>query len=316
MDGFKGKKVLVTGGAGFIGSHIVEGLVASGARVVVLDDLSSGKLGNLDAVCDDVSLVEGDLRDERKLDKALDGVDLVCHQAALRSVPKSVNDPAKYNDVNVTGTLKLFIKARDKGIKRIVCASSSSVYGEREDMPERETDMPLPISPYAATKLIVEHYSHVFCKMYDMEIVNLRYFNVFGPRQSLEDEYAVVVPKFAVSLLKGVQPPIYGDGEQERDFTYVGNVADMNLRCMVADGVAGEVFNVGNGKPHSVNELFNILRDITGADVAAEYKPLRKGDVRRTHADIAKAKKLAGWEPEVDFRAGLEKTVEYFRSQQ
>jgi len=310
----KDKKILVTGGAGFIGSHIVDALLENGARVAVLDNLESGRMENIEHVLDRIVFIEKDLRDPAALDEALDGVDAVCHQGALRSVPQSVERPFDYHDVNVTGSLQLFMKAREKGIRRIVCASSSSVYGDRDTFPEYETDLPAPISPYAASKLLVEYYAYVFCQMYGMEIVNLRYFNVFGPRQSLDDEYAVVVPKFAVSLLHGRQPPIFGDGEQARDFTYVGNVADMNLRCLAAGPeVAGKVFNVGNGVPNTVNELFRTLRDIIGVKIEPEYLPVRKGDVRKTHADISMAKEIVGWTPRVSFRQGLERAVEYFK---
>lgn len=306
--------VLVTGGAGFIGSHIVEKLVDLGAKVVVLDDLSSGKLKNLEKVSTKIKFIKGDIRDGKALDEALEGVNIVSHQAAWRSVPKSVDRPWEYNEVNVGGTLKLFIKARDKGIKKIVCASSSSAYGEREDFPEIESDLPKPISPYAATKLIVEHYSHVFSKLYGMEIVNLRYFNVYGPRQSLDDEYAVVIPKFISCLLKGESPPIYGDGEQERDFTCIDNVVDINIKCLGAEGIGGEVFNVGLGAPNSVNQLFNYLKEIIGTDIKPNYLPIRLGDVKKTHADIGKAKKLIGWEPKINFYDGLEKTVKWFKN--
>jgi len=314
MAQLRGKMVLVTGGAGFIGSHITEGLVAAGSRVKVLDNLCSGKKENLSSVFSRIEFIEGDIRDPKALSAALEGVDLVSHQAALLSVPKSVERPWEYNDVNVNGTLALFVRARQLGIKRIVCASSSAVYGERADFPERESDVPKPISPYAATKLAVEHYSYVFSYLYGMEIVNLRYFNVFGPKQSLDDEYAVVVPKFTISLLKGEQPPIYGDGEQERDFTFIGNVVDANLDALVKPDIAGEVFNVASGSPQSVNALFKVLKDITQAKVSAKYAPARKGDVRKSHADIAKLQKLLGRKPGVDFRSGLEKTVEWFKN--
>ena len=307
------KTILVTGGAGFIGSHIVEELVELGANVVVLDDLSSGKLKNLEKVMDKVNFIKGDIRDEKALDEALAGVSAISHQAAWRSVPKSVDRPWDYNEVNGNGSLKLFIKARDKGIKRIVCASSSSIYGERKDFPEVESDVPKPISPYAATKLIVEHYSYVFSKLYNMEIANLRYFNVYGPRQSLDDEYAVVIPKFISCLLKGERPPIYGDGEQERDFTYIDNVVDINIKCLNKDDISGEAFNVAFGAPNSVNQLFNYLKEIIGSNIEPNYYPLRPGDVRKTHADITKAKKILGWQPKVDFYQGLEKTVEWFK---
>lgn len=216
----KGKKILVTGGCGFIGGHITERLVKIGAKVVVIDNLFSGKKKNIESVLDKITFFEKDIRDEKAIAAALLDVDCICHQAALRSVPRSVDRPLEYNDVNVNGTLKLFQKAKEAGIKKIVCASSSSVYGDRTDFPEKESDLPKPISPYAATKLIIEHYSHVFNVLYGMQIVNLRYFNVFGPRQSLDDEYAVVVPKFTTCLLKGQEAPIYGDGEQERFYFY------------------------------------------------------------------------------------------------
>ncbi len=310
----EGKKILVTGGCGFIGSHIVDRLVEKQARVVVLDDLSSGKLENIEQSKEKVEFIEGDIRDEKALDKALEGVDCVCHQAAWRSVPKSVSRPWEYNEVNVGGTLKVFIKAREKGIKKIVCASSSSAYGEREDFPEKESDVAKPISPYAATKFIVEQYSYVFSKMYGMEIVNLRYFNVYGPRQSLDDEYAVVVPKFINCLLKKESPPIYGDGEQERDFTYIDNVVDINLDCLRQDGVGPQVFNVALGRPNSVNKLFCDLKEIIGSQLEPNYCAVRLGDVKKTHADISKAKELLGWQPKVDFYEGLKRTVEWFKN--
>jgi nucleoside-diphosphate-sugar epimerase len=316
VDRIKGKRVLVTGGAGFIGSHITHALLDLGAQVTVLDNLESGRMENLAAVKDKIRFVKGDIVNEADLDAAMVDVDCICHQAALRSVPKSVNDPMRYNEVNVSGTMKLFIKARDKGIKRVVMASSSSVFGDIDTFPEREDFLMKPISPYAATKAIGELNSAVFCAMYDMEIVNLRYFNVFGPRQSLEDEYAVVVPKFIHCHLKGQSAPIYDDGEQCRDFVYVGNVVDMNIRCLVApaDKVKGQAFNVGNGNPHTVNELFFTLKDIIGSTVMPTYLPKRKGDVRKTHADIAKALSAVGWTPKVTFREGLEKTVAYFKT--
>jgi len=310
----KGKKVLVTGGCGFIGSHIVDKLVAQEAKVVVLDDLSSGKLENIAQNRSRIEFIKGDIRDEKILETALEKVDCISHQAALRSVPKSIGRPWDYNDVNVNGTLKLFLKARDKGIKKIVCASSSSIYGEREVFPEKEDEAVKPISPYAATKLIVEEYAYVFSKLYDLEIVNLRYFNVYGPRQSLDDEYAVVIPKFITCLLESRNPPIYGDGEQERDFTYVDNVVDINICCLTEESIAGEVFNVGLGKPNSVNKLFRDLKQIIGGSAEPSYRPQRPGDVRKTHADIEKVKKLLDWQPKVDFYEGLKRTVEWFRN--
>lgn len=316
INRLKNKHILVTGGAGFIGSHIVDGLIKLGAKVVVLDNLSStGTTKNINHCLDRIRFIKGDLRDEKVLSKALNGIDYICHQAALRSVPYSVEKPYLYNDVNVNGTLKLFLKARGKGIKKIICASSSSVYGERSNFPERETDLAKPISPYAATKLIVEYYSYVFGKLYGMEIVNLRYFNVFGPRQSLDDQYAVVVPKFITCILKGERPPIYGDGAQERDFIYIDNVVSINITCLNKAALEPQVFNVGNGAPHSVTELFDSLKKITSSKIKAIYLPKRAGDVRKTHADISKVKKLLGWSPKISFEEGLKKTIEWFRNQ-
>ncbi len=313
LEKIKGKKVLVTGGAGFIGSHIVDRLAGLEAKVVVLDNLSSGKLSNLEQSRQEIEFIEGDIRDEKALDAALEGVEYILHQAALRSVPKSVNRPWDYNEVNVGGTLKLLIKACEKGIKKVVCASSSSVYGERDSFPQKENEVAKPISPYAATKFIVEQYSYVFSKLYNMEVVNLRYFNVYGPRQSLDDEYAVVVPKFTTCLLQEKSPPIYGDGEQVRDFTYINNVVDMNIVCLEKENIGGEVFNVGLGLPNSVVQLFNSLKQIIGTDAEPQYCPLRLGDVRKTHADIEKAKRVLEWQPKINFYEGLEKTVEWFK---
>ena len=308
------KKILVTGGAGFIGSHIVDRLVDLGANVVVLDNLSSGKLENLIKSKNKIKFIKGDITDEKILDTALEGVEYISHQAARRSVPESISKPLEYNNVNVTGALKLFSKANDKGIKKIVCASSSSVYGERDSFPEKESEVAKPISPYAATKLIVEQYSYVFSKLYNMEIVNLRYFNVYGPRQSLDDEYAVVVPKFINCLLNNENPPIYGNGEQERDLIYVDNVVDINVQCLEKNNIGPEIFNVGSGVPNSVNNLFKNIKEITKSTAEPNYCSSRLGDVQKTHADIEKAKKSLGWQPKVDFYKGLEKTVEWFRN--
>ena len=308
----RAKSILVTGGAGFIGSHIVDRLVALGAQVTVLDNLVSGTKDNLDQSLDKIRFIQKDIRDDKALQEAFRGVDLVCHQAALRSVPKSVGKPVEYHDVNVTGTLKLFLKAKEMGIKRIVYASSSSVYGEREDFPEKEIDRVCPISPYAATKLFGEHYGKVFTEQYSVEVVSLRYFNVFGPRQSLEDEYAVVVPKFINCLLNGEQPPIYGDGQQERDFTYIDNVVEANIQALVKEGIGGQAFNIANGSPNSVNQLLSILKELTAKSQEPRHLPPRPGDVSKTHADISKARDMLGWKPEIGFEEGLKRTVDWF----
>jgi len=314
MIELKNKKILVTGGAGFIGSHIVDRLIAEGVSVVVLDNLCSGRIENITRHKEKLKFIQKDLRDDSALDEALEGIDLISHQAALRSVPKSMKKPLEYHDVNVTASLKLFLKAREKGIKRIVIASSSSIYGERFDFPEKESDYPKPISPYAATKLIDEHYAYLFSKQFSLGVVALRYFNVYGPRQSLDDEYAVVIPKFITCLLEGKNPPIYGDGEQERDFTYVENVVEANILALTKPGIEGEVFNIGNGAPNSVNGLLKSLNKIMNKNISATYLPLRAGDVRKTQSDISKAAKLLGWQPEIGFEQGLTKTVEWFKN--
>jgi nucleoside-diphosphate-sugar epimerase len=311
-DILKGKKVLVTGGCGFIGSHIVDKLISRGAEVVVLDNLVSGKLENIEHNLDKKKFIQKDLTDDVALEEPLRGVDYICHQAAWRSVPKSVDAPFDYHQVNATGTLKLLLKAKDKHIKRIVYASSSSVYGERDDFPEKEDDKPNPLSPYAASKLFGEYYGYIFTKLYGLEVVSLRYFNVFGPRQSLEDQYAVVVPKFITCLLKDEKPPIYGDGKQERDFTYIESVVEANISALVKEDIGGEVFNIADGVPKSVNYLLETLKEITAKNIEAVYLPPRQGDVRRTHADIAKARKMLGWQPRVDFYEGLKRTVDWF----
>lgn len=315
MEGIlRNKKVLVTGGAGFIGSHITSRLLQEGAEVIVLDNLVSGKLENISEYLEKIKFIQKDLRDEDALEEALEGVDLICHQAALRSVPSSVERPFEYHQVNVTGTLNLFLKAKDKGIKRIVYASSSSVYGERLDFPEKESDLPQPLSPYAATKLFGEYYAYLFTKLYGLEIVSLRYFNVFGPRQSLESQYAVVVPKFITCLLKKERPPIYGDGTQERDFTYIDNVVEANLLALVKEGVGGEVFNIADGNSKSVNYLLEVLKEIVSEkDIHPVYLPPRKGDVTKTQADISKAERLLGWKPRIEFSEGLKRTVDWFK---
>lgn len=314
MSELKGRKILVTGGAGFIGSHIVDRLVLEGASVVILDNLCSGKMENIAKHKGKIKFIQGDLRDDNALDEALAGIELVSHQAALRSVPKSMERPLEYHDVNVTATLKLFLKAKEKGIKRIAMASSSSVYGERFDFPERENDCLKPISPYAASKLIDEHYAYLFSKQFNLGVVCMRYFNVYGPKQSLDDEYAVVIPKFIACLLEGNNPPIYGDGEQERDFTYVENVVEANILALIKPSIEGEVFNIGNGAPNSVNGLLRSLNKIMNKNISATYLPERAGDVRKTHSDISKAENLLGWRPKIAFEQGLEKTVEWFRA--
>lgn len=303
---------LVTGGAGFIGSNITDSLVQKGEKVVVLDNLCEGKLENLKPVMDKITFIEGDIRNDADLDKALKGVDYCLHQAALRSVPKSMTMPLEYNDVNVNGTLKLLIKARDHKVKRVVFASSSSVYGDRDRFPEREDEAANPISPYATTKLLGEYYCKLFSNSYGLETVSLRYFNVFGPRQSLDNQYAVVIPKFITNILKNESPPVHGDGKQERDFTFVENVIESNVKAAAAKGVSGEVINVACGSANAVLDIVDSVNDILGKDIKPVFEPKRPGDVRKTLADISKLRSKLGIKDFVQFREGLEKTVKWF----
>ena len=305
---------LVTGGAGFIGSNIVDELVKKGEEVRVVDDFSSGKRENLEAVSTKVEIVDGDIRDTALMKKVTKGCDFVIHQAALRSVPKSMENPGLYDDVNVTGTLNVLMASKENDVKRVVFASSSSIYGDTKKLPQSEDQIPQPISPYAATKLAGEHYCRVFAKSFGLETVALRYFNVFGPRQSLESEYAVVIPKFITCMLRGEQPPVHGDGKQSRDFTYIDNVVEANLTAASRESVSGEVFNVACGKAYSLLDLIRILNDILGKDIKPKFEDPRPGDVKHTLADITKMKRLLKIDPGVDFVLGLRKTVEYFSS--
>ena len=305
-------KFLVTGGAGFIGSHIVDALVKNGDKVCVLDDLSSGRRENLEGVADKIKFVEGDIRDKVIAAKAMDGVDYVLHQAALRSVPKSLGNPKLYNDVNINGTLNILETAKEAKVKRIVFASSSSVYGETDRFPQREDFYPRLISPYALTKLAGEYYCRIFSEIYGLETTSLRYFNVFGPRQSLENQYAVVIPKFITCMLKDENPPIHGDGKQTRDFTYVENVVQANIKAVTAPDIKCEVFNVACGKNYSVLDIIKYVNKILKKDIKPKFTPTRAGDIKDTLADISKAKKLIKFDPRIGFEEGLVKTIEYF----
>lgn len=305
-------KFLVTGGAGFIGSNIVERLVKNGHKVIVLDNLCEGDPENLSAIMDKITFIKGDIRNEKDLDKVLRGMDFVLHQAALRSVPKSMERPLEYNDVNVTGTLKLLIKAKEHKIKRVVYASSSSVYGERDNFPEKESDILNPISPYATTKLMGEYYCRLFSNSFGLETVSLRYFNVFGPRQSLENQYAVVIPKFITCILKNENPPVHGDGLQERDFTFIDNVVEANIRAAETSKVSGEIINVACGKAHSVLTIVEAVNKILGKNIKPVFESKRIGDVRKTLADIAKLKIKLGINKFIEFEEGIKRTVEWF----
>jgi len=306
--------VLVTGGAGFIGSHVVDRLVREGHRVRVLDNLSEGRRENLAEVMGAIEFIPGDLRDRAVVRRAVTGADYVVHQAALRSVPRSVADPFSTHDVNVTGTLILLLAARDAGVRRVVFASSSSVYGSVGDLPFRESQLPRPLSPYAVSKLAGEYYCAVFTRLYQVETVSLRYFNVFGPRQDPTSEYAAVIPRFIQAALTDAPLEIHGDGLQSRDFTYVDDVVEATLRAMTTPGIAGDVFNVGGGQRSSLLEIKAHLEEILGKPLAAYHTPARAGDVRHTQADLTRAAERLGYRPLVSFREGLEKTVEYFRA--
>lgn len=306
---------LVTGGAGFIGSHIAAAISASGARVRVLDDLSTGHRENLEEIGGDVDFIQGSVADEDVLRKALDGVEVVFHEAAIPSVPRSVEAPRQTHIASVDGTFSLLLAARDNKVRRVVYAASSSAYGDQPTLPKSEQMLPDPLSPYAVAKLVGEYYCQVFTRVYGLETVSLRYFNVFGPRQDPSSQYSGVVSRFISALLGDEQPVIFGDGEQSRDFTYVDNVVAANLSAANAAGAAGKVINVANGERITLNELLAVLKDLTGKhDVNAEYREPRVGDVRHSLADNLMARELLGYEVKVDLREGLKRTIDWWKS--
>ena len=305
------KLYLVTGGAGFIGSNVAEALVRRGDRVRILDNFSTGRRENL-AGLDGLETVEGDLRSIGDVRRAVVGVEGVFHQAALRSVPRSVDDPLSTNDVNVGGTLNLLMASRDAQVRRVVYASSSSAYGDDPALPKVETLPANPISPYAVAKLAAEHYCRTFARLYGLETVSLRYFNVFGPRQNPESKYSAVIPRFLQLALQHEPLEIHGDGEQSRDFTYIDNVVQGNLRAMDAAGVSGEVFNIACGTRHSLLAIADAIGTFLGRELPRHHTAPRAGDVKHTLADISKAERLLGYRPEVDFAQGIRRTCEYF----
>ena len=306
---------LVTGGAGFIGSHLVEELLRRGEKVRVLDNFSTGKRENVDPFIDRIELIEGDIRSHHIVREAVEGVDFVLHQGALPSVPRSIKDPITTNEVNVTGTLHVLDAARDAGVKRVVYASSSSVYGPDPVLPVREEMNPNPVSPYAVAKLTGEKYCHAFSKVYGLETVALRYFNIFGPGQDPKSQYSAFIPLFVVGMMEGQALTIDGDGLQAKDFTYVSNVVEANLLAAVAEGVSGEVFNVGCGASTSVNEVVGHLRNIIGAEGNITYGPTRAGDVPQSLAAIDRAREKLGYEPRVLIEEGLERVALWFRKE-
>ena len=310
-------RYLVTGGAGFIGSHIVERLLREDNCVKVIDNFCSGKKENLSFARGDKNfqLFEGDIRDYGLCLTVTKGVDFVLHQAALRSVPKSMNDPYSYNDVNINGTLNLLKASLENKVKRFVFASSSSIYGETNIFPEREDFLPQLISPYALTKLTGEYYCRIFSENYGLVTLSLRYFNVFGPRQSLDDEYAVVIPKFITAMLKNQQPPVHGDGKQSRDFTYIDNVVDANILAATKKDIKAGVLNIATNKDYTILGLVEILNKIMGKSIKPMFTPPRPGDVFKTLADISRAKEVLGFVPKIDFQTGLRLTLDWFKKQ-
>jgi nucleoside-diphosphate-sugar epimerase len=307
-------KFLVTGGAGFIGSNIVEGLLKRGENVRVIDNFSTGCIDNLEPFRDKVEIITGDLRNIEQVRKALDGVDYVLHQAAIPSVPRSIIDPLSVNTSNVDGTLNLLIASKDLGIKRVVIASSSSVYGDSEKLPKLEDLPPNPLSPYAATKYFGEVYGKLFFSIYGLETVSLRYFNVFGPRQNPDSQYAAVIPKFIKKMLRGEPPIIYGDGKQTRDFTYVENVVEANLLAVFSNNVGhGEVLNVGCGYSASLNKLVKMINEIAGTKIKPKYEKPRLGDVKHSLASIEKAQRMISYTVKVNIEEGLKKTIERYK---
>jgi len=305
---------LVTGGAGFMGSHLVEALVERGERVRVLDNLSTGRRQNIIPLLKDIEFVEGDLRDAEAVRRAVEGIDYVLHQAAIPSVTRSVRDPIPTETANVVGTLNLLLAAREAGVRRVVYASSSSVYGDSPTLPKVETMPPHPKSPYAVSKLAVEHYCRVFTELHGLETVGLRYFNVFGPRQDPTSEYAAVIPKFITAMLHGERPTIYGDGAQSRDFTYVSNVVAANLLAITTPGMGGRVFNAAASARYTLLQLVDMLNEILGTHIEPIFGPARPGDVKHSQAGIALIMEC-GYQVQIDFRAGLQRTVDWYATQ-
>ena len=307
-------KVLVTGGAGFIGSNLAEELIRQGAKVTILDNLITGFHQNLEEIRGDFEFIEGDLNEDEKLRKALEGVEIVFHQAALPSVPRSVDNPKETHDACVNGTFNVLLKSKEAGVRRVVYAASSSAYGNQETLPKLETMRPEPLSPYAAAKLMGEYYCQVFTSVYGLETLCLRYFNVFGPRQNPSSHYSGVISRFVDSLMGGKTPVIYGDGETSRDFTYVANIVNANINAAQTTQGIGEVANVANGDRITLKQLLEVLKKITGKmDATADFQPERQGDVKHSQADITRAKEWLKYEKLVDLEEGLQKTIDWWK---
>ena len=317
MNRKKISKILVTGGAGFIGSNLTEVLLKMGHIVRVLDNFSTGKRKNLvfDEAYPFLEIIDGDICDPTICQRAMKEIEYVFHQAALPSVQRSVEDPLTTNSVNVEGTLNVLLAARDSGVKRLIYASSSSIYGDTPTLPKREEMPPNPLSPYALQKYIGEQYGRLFYQVYGFQTISLRYFNIFGPKQDPNSIYSAVIPRFIDALLEGRSPIVFGDGEQSRDFTYIDNVVHANLLAMYVEHTHGEVVNIASGKMTSLKQLLNILQYIMGSKVSPVYQEPRKGDVRHSLADISEGKQILNYDPKIEIEVELIKTIEYFKRQ-
>jgi nucleoside-diphosphate-sugar epimerase len=305
---------LVTGGAGFIGSHIGSALTAAGARVRIIDDLSTGYRENIEAIQGDVDFVQGSVANEEVLRKALEDVELVFHEAAIPSVPRSVENPRQTHIASVEATFSLLLAAKERRVKRVVYAASSSAYGDQPTLPKVETMLPEPLSPYAVAKLVGEYYAQVFTRVYGLETLSLRYFNVFGPRQDPSSQYSGVISRFISALLTDKRPVIYGDGEQSRDFTYVADVVNANLKAAETTKGIGQVINVANGERITLNQLLAQLKELTGKpDAVADYKETRAGDVKHSLADTTRAREFLGFVPQVNLQTGLQHTIDWWK---
>ena len=308
-------RALVTGGAGFIGSNLADELIRQGAKVRIIDNFMTGNRENLEEISGDFDFIEGDLNDDSALVPAIADVDVVFHQAALPSVPRSVDQPRETHEACVNATFNLLLNAKDAGVRRVIYAASSSAYGDQPTLPKVETMNPEPLSPYAAAKLMGEYYCRVFSQVYGLETLSLRYFNVFGPRQDPSSTYSGVISRFIDALMKNDSPVIYGDGEQSRDFTYIANVVNANIRAAQTSSGIGQVMNVANGERVSLNELLATVKKITGKDgVKAEYLPERKGDVKHSQADNARAVEWLSYEKLVGLEEGLRKTIDWWQA--
>jgi nucleoside-diphosphate-sugar epimerase len=307
-------KILVTGGAGFIGSNLADELIRRGSKVTIIDNLITGFRENLDEISGDFEFIEGDIADSEVVGRAVEGVDFIFHEAALPSVPRSVANPLETHNACVNGTFNVLNAARDAGVKRVIYAASSSAYGDQRTLPKVETMAPEPLSPYAAAKLTGEYYCRVFSQVYGLDTFSLRYFNVFGPRQNPSSQYSGVISRFIDSFMKGGSPVIYGDGEQSRDFTYIDNVVDANIRAMEATSGSGQVMNVANGERVSLLELIEVMKSVTGrTDVTIDFQPERTGDVKHSQADNSRAKEWLGYTKLVGLEEGIRRTIDWWK---